>query len=159
MTTEQTPVKSFVIEGGKAHIVCPSCSHAATIRVDMDRNHKHAFKVKCKCKKTFNLQLEFRKQYRKPTELEGSYALEKATTGNNRIQVVDLSLTGACFEVMGIHDIQPGQRGTIVFTLDNRKETVLDKNVIIRSVSGKRIGCEFADDTAFDRDLGFYVRP
>lgn len=158
MTTEQEPVKSFVTEENQAHVICPSCSHAATIRVQLDKNHKHVFKVKCKCSETFTLHLEFRRQYRKPTELPGSYELEKATTGNNRIQVVDLSVKGACFEVMGIHDLQPGQRGSINFTLDNRKETVLEKKVIIRSVAGKRIGCEFADDTAFDRDLGFYVR-
>ena len=158
MTAEQKPIKTFVTEGNKAHVVCPSCAHAATIKVQLDKNHKHIFKVKCKCQKTFPLQLEFRRQHRKITELPGHYELWDATTGNNKIQVIDLSMKGACFEVMGVHDIKPGQKGTINFTLANRKQTVLKKNVIIRSVSGKRIGCEFIDDTAFDTELGFFVR-
>lgn len=159
MTTEQTPIKSFVTEENKAHVVCPACSHAATIKVQRGKDHRHIFKVKCKCKKTFPLQLEFRREYRKPTNLSGSYDLQDATTGDNNIQVIDLSLKGACFEVEGVHDIKPGQKGAIHFTLSDRKKTVLGKNVVIITVSDKRIGCEFIDDTAFDTDLGFFVRP
>lgn len=159
MTTEQKTTKAFITAENKAHVVCPFCAHAATIKVQVDKKHKHIFKVKCKCTKTFPLQLEFRRQYRKPTELPGSYELEDTTTGDNTIQVIDLSLRGACFEVTGVHDIKPGQKGTINFTLTNRKQTVLEKNVVIISVSGKRIGCKFIDEIAFDSDLGFFVRP
>ena len=31
-----------------------------------------------------------------------------------------------------MHDLKIGQKGVLVFTLDNRKETVLSKKVLIR---------------------------
>lgn len=159
MTTEKKTTKAFLTAENKAHVVCPYCAHAATIKIQVDEKNKHIFKVKCKCTKTFPLQLEFRQQYRKPTELPGSYKFKDATAGSSTIQVIDLSLRGARFEVQGVHNIKPGQKGIINFILTNRKQTLLKKNVLIVSVSGKRVGCKFIDEIAFDSDLGFFVRP
>jgi hypothetical protein len=47
----------------------------------------------------------------------------------------------------------------LIFTLDNRKQTVLTKNIIIRTVTGNRIGVEFVEDRAFEKELGFYLLP
>jgi len=158
MISKQPPVRSFVAAGKKTTVICPACSYAARIRVKKTSGHKHIFKVKCKCKKIFDLQLEFRHQHRKETDLRGTYDLKSATTGNKNIHIINLSMRGVGFLVVGLHDLKAGQQGTINFTLDNRKKTILKKKVIIRSVNGKRVGGEFIDDTAFDTDLGFYVR-
>jgi hypothetical protein len=58
-----------------------------------------------------------------------------------------------------MHDLKIGHKGVLIFTLDNRKETVLTKNVSIRTVNGSRIGVEFDEDRAYDKELGFYLRP
>ncbi len=76
-----------------------------------------------------------------------------------KAKVINLSLSGACFELRGIHDLKIGQKGVLIFTLDNRKETVLTKSIFIRSVSGNRIGGEFVEDRAFEKELGFYLLP
>ena len=107
----------------------------------------------------YKVHLEFRRHFRKPTELEGTYDLIPPAIGGGKIKIVNLSLNGACFEVRGIHDMQVGQKGSLVFTLDNRKETVLFKKVIIITVNGNRIGCEFVEDRAYEKELGFYLLP
>lgn len=80
-------------------------------------------------------------------------------TSGGKARVINLSLSGACFELRGVYDLKIGQKGVLIFTLDNRKETVLTKSIFIRSVSGNRIGSEFVEDRAFDKELGFYLRP
>ena len=151
--------KTFVTEDSQATIVCPACSSAKTISVEEFRHRHHVLKIKCKCGHSFTLQLEFRQFFRKDTDLHGVYDLVPPARGGGIATIVNLSLVGACFEVRGVHSLQVGHKGSLVFTLDNRKETVLYRQVIIRSVDGNRIGCEFVDDRAFDKELGFYLLP
>jgi hypothetical protein len=160
MTNRPSTHKSFVKSDDEAMIVCPACDTAKTISVAQFRHHRqHLIKVKCKCGHSFKVQLEFRRHFRKPTELEGIYDFKPSAVGSGKIKIINLSLGGACFEVRGNHDIKIGQRGRLVFTLDNRQETILFKTVIIKSVTANRIGCEFVQDRAFEKDLGFYMLP
>lgn len=159
MTNQDSKYKTFVKQDNQAIIVCPACDSAKTLSVGQFRHRQHELKVKCQCGHAFNLQLEFRRNFRKETELEGIYDLNPPGRGGGKITVVNLSLSGASFEVRGVNDLKVGQTGSLVFTLDNRKETVLFKRVVIKSVNGNRIGCEFKEDQAFQKDLGFYLLP
>lgn len=140
-------------------IVCPACDSAKSISASRFRHRLHLLKVKCKCGNVFKVHLEFRRHFRKNTELEGMYGLNSPAIGGGKVKVINLSLSGACFEVRGVHDLKIGQRGSLVFTLDNRKETVLFKRVVIKTVASNRIGCEFVEDRAFEKELGFYLLP
>lgn len=158
--TNQPPVnKSFVRDDSQATIVCPDCDISKTIGVEQFRNRQHILKVRCKCGTSFSVHLEFRRHFRKSTDLKGTYDIAPPGIGGGNTFVTNLSLSGARFEVRGIHKIKVGQQGSLVFVLDNRKETELCKNVIIRSVEGNKIGCEFAEARAFEKELGFYLLP
>jgi hypothetical protein len=159
MTDDNPSLKAFVKPDDSAMIVCPQCNGAKNVAVRQFRHHLHMLRVKCRCGFHFKVQLEFRRHYRKPTSLEATYGLKPPASGGGVTRIVNLSLGGACFEVRGIHDIQVGQKGILLFTLDNRKKTALTKSVLVRAVNNNRIGCEFADDQAFDKELGFYLRP
>ena len=150
--------KAFVKDGDQTTIICPTCNSAKEISVRQFRHRLHMLKVKCKCGHSFRVQLEFRRHYRKATDLAGTFDLLYPATGGAVAKILNISLSGVCFEVKGIHDLKIGQKGVLVFKLDNRKETVLSKRVLIRSVNGNRIGSEFVEDRAFDKDLGFYLR-
>ncbi len=152
-------VKTFVKPDSFATIVCPACRAVKNIGVLKFKDKKHAVRVKCGCGHTFEVQLEFRLHYRKETNLDGTYDIKPPAVGGGKTKIVNLSIRGACFEVKGKHSLEPGQAGSLVFTLDDKKETVLIKNVIIKSVKGSRIGCEFVDDKAFEKELGFYMMP
>jgi len=150
---------SFVKDNSVTTIICPHCYSAKTTSVEQFRNKQRKLKVKCKCGYTFKIELEFRRQYRKNTNLHGKSQLD-APTFNGRIgKIVNLSMNGLCFEVQGIHDIQIGQKGSINFTIDDRQETTLIRNVTVRSIQGNQIGCEFIEDRAYQKELGFYLRP
>ncbi len=154
------PEKAYV-KNNRATIVCPSCHGSKTISVDNVRKKHQPLKVRCSCGYNFTLRMEFRACYRKETSLFGDYSLKKEPVGleAGRTKVVNLSMKGACFEVRGHHNIVPGMRGELVFTLDNKKQTVLFREVLIKSVSGTKIGCEFLETNPPSRELGFYMLP
>lgn len=160
MTSPSDIQKSFVMDTDQTTIVCPSCGQAKTVSVEKFRHHKHTLKVKCKCSHTFNVLLEFRRHPRKQTELDGLYdGKQRSSTAGGKVKIRNLSLSGAFLEIKGIHNLQVGQKGDLIFTLDDRKKTSLKKEVIIRSVNSNRIGVEFVENRAFQKELGFYLLP
>ncbi len=149
--------KFFVDSGGETTVVCPYCQVVKAVCVLKYRDRHELLKVKCVCGKIFTISLEFRRHYRKSTELEGSFECLPPAASGGRMRIVNLSLEGACFEVNGLHNLKEGARGTMVFTLDDRKKTVITKKMVIRNVTGKRIGCQFVEERAFEKELGFYL--
>jgi hypothetical protein len=63
------------------------------------------------------------------------------------------------FSTSGRHHIHVGQKASLKFTLDNKKETKIIMEVIIRSIRDNIIGCEFLDQADIGKDLGFYLHP
>ncbi|MCP3891491.1 MAG: hypothetical protein GY702_21885 [Desulfobulbaceae bacterium] len=159
MTNQKPTDKAYVKQDNQVTIVCPECDRTKTISVKDFRDKQHVVKVRCKCGHAYRLQLEFRKHFRKETSLQGTYDVHPPGVGGGKTKVLNLSLSGACLEVQGMHDLKVGHKGELVFTLDNRKESILYKQVIIRSVTDKLIGCEFIEDQAYKKELGFYLLP
>ena len=152
--------KAFVKSNDMASIRCPKCDLVKDIAVGKFRNNRHTLKTRCSCGNIFMIALDFRKHYRKPTNLEGMYTLiGPPTSGGGRMQVINISRSGVGFSVSGLHNIHVGQKASLSFTLDNKKKTKLCKKVIIRSVRDNNIGCEFLDQDDIGKDLGFYLQP
>ena len=149
----------YVSDDGRATITCPQCGLTRQARVDQYRGRKHTIKVNCSCGLSFPVHLEFRRAYRKQTDLKGTYRILSSDGGGGQATIRDLSRNGIGFSVSGVHSIKIGQRAMIDFTLDNRKQSRLQKEVIIRSVDKNLIGCEFNNQQAFEKDLGFYLQP
>jgi hypothetical protein len=156
MTTTHSKNKFFVNLDNRVTIVCPDCGKPTTVNVAQFRGKKYSLKVKCKCGHQFKIQLEFRRYQRKSTDLEGTYGYASDRL-SNRVKVTDLSIDGARFETIVPHDLQVGQKGKLVFTLDDKKKTTLAKEVVIRSIKGNIVGCEFKDNQAYEKGLGFYL--
>ncbi len=154
-----TAVNAVVKDDGVAAITCPLCGVVRPTSVSKFKNKQHVLGVKCKCNENFKVHLEFRKHFRKNTDLEGIYAILPPDAGGGRIKIQNVSRSGVGFTVSGIHSIKIGQKAKVKFTLDNRKETELDKHVTIRSINKNYIGCEFQENQAFEKELGFYLRP
>lgn len=149
----EPPIKIFVVDD-KARVVCPHCRLAKEISVEQIRQHHRFVNVNCKCGVSFELELEFRAHRRKNTNLEGTF---KSASGNWPASVMNLSMNGGSIELHGSHNLQPGNKGTAGFTLDDRKQSLIVKKVIIRNIKGNRMGCEFISDGTYQKELGFYL--
>jgi hypothetical protein len=153
--------KTFVKTNNTASIRCPSCDLVKNIAVGKFRNStRHTLKTRCTCGATFLVALDFRRHYRKITDIFGMYSLLGACMGGSgKMKVTDISRSGVAFSVSGCHNIDVGQQALLNFRLDNKKQTELTKKVIVKNVNNNSIGCEFVNQTQIGKDLGFYLQP
>jgi hypothetical protein len=159
--SEKRTVRSekVFVSNGTATISCPNCGKTKRIAVDRYCRRNHTIKVRCTCETSFLAHLEFRKHYRKPTELKGIYRITSDGGGGGSASIRNVSRGGIGFTVSGMHSIQIGQKALIDFVLDNNKSSRFTKEVEIRSVSENFIGCQFISHQPFEKDLGFYLQP
>lgn len=152
--------KVFVQSDEQTLIVCPDCGHSKNVSLAQFRNRQRLLRIKCSCGHRFAIEVEFRQYFRKDTDLEGIYKTSYSSIGAGSIvKVLNVSLGGVSLEFLNKHSLKIGDRGDLRFTLDNRKESEIIKQVIVMSVTGNVVGCQFIKDKAYDTDLGFYLRP
>jgi hypothetical protein len=171
----------FVKPGDTTTIHCPKCQLAKTVDVSKFRATRHTITARCTCGHSFTIRLEFRRAYRKKTELPGRYEVRTAKTddkqrkkssltgvynmqglttgGSGHMQVTNISSGGVQFTTPGSHAIEVGQQIQIVFTLDDRKKTEISKRVIVQSIVGNIINCRFSGDETLEQGLRFYLFP
>ena len=152
-------VKAFVRPDNSTTITCPVCNMPKNASVGSFKDKNHNIKVKCNCGAVFMVHLDFRQHYRKETELAGTYkCIKPSGMGGGSIVIRDISLGGIGFTVTGRHVIYKGQVLALNFTLDDKKKTSLNKEVIVQSVNNDFIGCRFTDNQLFEKALGFYLQ-
>ena len=153
-------VKSFVNSNNKATVICPACNKSKTVSAEPFRNKKEGIKARCSCGETFILRLDFRDHYRKKTDLPGTYSITTpGKAGGGVIHIINISREGIGFTVVGRHHLKQGLTLILVFQLDDKKQTELRKEAIVRLVEDNYIGCEFVKTAAEEKALGFYLQP
>ncbi len=152
-------VKTFVRNNNTATVICPACNTAKHISAEPYRFKKHAIKVRCRCGEIFTLRLDFRRHYRKLTSLPGTYSIiTPAKTGGGIAHVRNISRGGIGFTVSGRHHLEKDLKIIVEFQLNDRNQTKLRKEGIIRSVKGNYIGCEFPKHDVVEKAMGFYLQ-
>lgn len=153
--------KTFVNSNNTAIITCPKCKKARSIDAAGYKNRKHTIAVRCSCQHTFETLLDFRKHFRKETNLEGSYVMVPPAVGSGMLCILNISKQGVGFtigfSVKGSNTIVPGQKINLTFQLDDKKRTTLEKTIMVRTVNDQYVGGEFEVTQAYDKDLGFYL--
>ena len=150
-------IKAFVSDDGLASIICPNCGLTKQVPIADYSGKGQTLKVRCRCKQLFTIRLEFRQSHRKRTALSGTYLILSKQGGGSAL-IQDLSKDGIGIMVSDFHKVRVGQKLQINFSLDDRKQTPLQKKATVKSVNENRIGCEFSKMHAFEKDLGFYLR-
>ena len=153
------PQKAFVREDGTTVLKCPFCRHARTVSVQKIKDKKKVIKVKCSCQKSYSVSLELRKLYRKNASLNGKYINLSLNNENGVMIVKDISMGGIGFETVGGSHIEKGHELEVTFTLDDTHSSVIKKQVVVRIVRNKFVGCEYVHALEYDKALGFYLMP
>lgn len=153
------PQKAFVREDGTTVLKCPFCRHARTVSVAALKDKKKVIKVKCSCQQSYSVSLELRKLYRKSTHLNGRYTNLSLNNETGMMIVKDVSMGGIGFEAVGKSRIEVEHELEVTFTLDDTHSSVIKKQVVVRIVRDKFIGCEFLHAHEYDKALGFYLLP
>ncbi len=151
-------ISVFVNTGNQTAVTCPHCQKTYSVSVEKYKGLKHSLITRCSaCQERFEVALNFRQYFRKSVKLAGE-ALNLSTESARRhpITVVDLSMIGLRFKVIGTNDFQKNHRLQITFTLDNQKAWQVKKEVRVVEITKDRYGCEFLN-LAFEKELGFYL--
>lgn len=153
------PQKAFVREDGTTVLKCPHCRHARTVSVAKLKDKKKILKIKCSCQESYSVSLELRKMYRKDTNLNGQFVNLSLNNERGTMLVTDVSMGGIGFTVIGRNRIQIDHDLEVTFTLDDSHSSVISKQVIVKIVQDKFVGCEFRHAHEYDKALGFYLMP
>ena len=153
---------------GKAPISCPECACLKTVFVKGFRDKKDPIRVKCPCGKKFSISLEFRQQYRLPTDLDGYYVrkdlfrdfdkAENQVVTKTNCRVKDLSRDGVGFERMSPQEVAEGNHVWLQFKLDDAKGSTITREVIVKAVTDQKVGGQFVPrPCGTEPELGFYL--
>ena len=163
-------IKVSVNSEGFALINCPSCGLVKRVSLVKFKGEKHTLKVRCGCGVMLSADLDFRQFYRKATDLEGmfvNYSLvdpDEATAESyvvHKCRIMNISQGGLGIQVPEGPVVKAGDDLRIKFTLDDKKNSELDRRVVVRAVRDNYLGCEFTDLEyyIYDKTLGFYLMP
>ncbi len=153
--------KVYVTSKQIATISCPQCARSKTVDVSkyatLDKMVK--VNVKCPCGHTYKAILEKRKQYRKETNLAGTYIhfINGQPRGRGLMTVKDLSTSGMKLQLNVKQDFAIGDQMQVEFHLNDAHRTLIKKTVIIKNQREQFIGAEFAPFESIDKALGFYL--
>ena len=150
--------KALVKEGDTATISCPICLKAKKISVARYREqNKRELRIKCSCGNIFCLCLEYRKHPRKPVKLLGKCINLSKHRERQDIIIKNISLGGIGFYPFRKHRTQKEDRLEVSFLLNDRNNTPIDADAIVRAAGTDYICCEFNASETFTASLGFYL--
>lgn len=159
----------FVNQEDMALFNCPHCGRMKHVSVAKFKNKKHSLQVKCACGQTFAADLNFRKRYRKQTDLHGYFCRvsgQEKPAGAEQLprncKIVNLSLGGMGLRHETGQKIAAGDELFVDFVLDDRKQSHMQRKIIVRHVGENGyIGGEFCDTNqhVYEKTLGFYLMP
>jgi hypothetical protein len=147
----------YVNQDDTAVLVCPNCGLSKNINVAKFKARGDSLKIRCKCQSTFSVSFEFRRAHRKETNLRGYYSRLPACKESHGMLVKNVSLTGIGFVTSARHNLMKDTKVRVTFTLDDAKQSKIEKDVVVRVIEDRYVGCEFTERAIFDKTLGFYL--
>jgi hypothetical protein len=149
--------KVYVNQEGVAVLKCPACDAVKISKVENFKGERHIVKVRCKCGNIFTVNLEFRRNYRKETELAGDFFGLSQEGSRGKLLVLNVSKGGIGARVVGPNTNEVGDELRVRFNLNDKNGSQIEKRVVVRLVKQDYIGCEFLDASDHDKALGFYL--
>lgn len=74
------------------------------------------------------------------------------------MQITNVSTGGLQYNVVGLNRLYPGCILDLDFELDDKNNSQIKKQALVRHVRDNVVGCEFVDTGTSDRALAFYLR-
>ena len=153
--------KVYITNTNMATFICPQCKKTRTVDVRKYANMEQTVKVKskCSCGNNWISVLEKRKQYRKGANLTGiyKYIVDGKESDRGKMTIIDISAGGVKLKLDVDRKLKTGNLLELEFKLDDSKQTLMRKTVIIRNASSPYYGAAFKDPASIDPVMGFYL--
>ena len=142
--------KYFVNQQETITIQCRACGRSETFPVELLKNGKHSGKVNCACTETFDIELEFRKDYRKKTSINATLrTLSTPKKRARRCTIVDQSENGLLLRLAEELPIKEDDQLIVSFPAENNARRSTERIIKVRHCDlGLQIGGTFIDNSA-----------
>jgi hypothetical protein len=154
--------KLFITSENTVVFRCPHCQRTKTVDVATlgELAQPLRFRLKCPCGQVTTSVIDKRRRFRKETSFPGTYVhyVDGQPRGKGSLTVKDLSVNGMKLMIASGEAFNRGDVLKVAFKLDDAKRSLVEKKVVIRSISPPFFGTEFAPTETLDKALGFYLR-
>ena len=154
----------FVTENDSAIFVCPKCN--ATKSADITQfkplDRRVSLKVTCTCGNVYSVFLERRHSYRKETHFSGNFFFKPSggRLQQGKVSIMNISQEGLQLTFNVMPEIHVGDIFELEFTLDDKQQTLIRKEVTVKRIMAKSMGVKFCSidpSDPSDKAIGFYL--
>ncbi|MBF0228005.1 MAG: PilZ domain-containing protein [Desulfamplus sp.] len=154
-------IKGYIDNNNESLFICPNCGFQRRFNALPFKDKKKTLTIKCKCGQSTDIQLEFRKYFRKKVGIPGSCSIENDNKRKFDIIIKDISLGGVGIEFVFVNkkyisEIEVGDIVVVEFKLEHKREKPIIKRCIVKIKINNVIGAEFVDEN-YAQVIGFYM--
>lgn len=152
-------VKLFIEDDNTVTISCAHCEKTKTVDASRLKGHTKV-RLKCTCGNFSTYQIEKRKQYRKKTDLRGTYRVIQTKTdppNSGVMTVVNISKKGVRMKFSAFPWVDIGDIININVHLDDKNKSFIDRDVVVQNIEPPHIGAFFHRPHESDSAIGFYL--
>ena len=141
-----------------ARFTCPECHQEKFMQLSEYSIHRQTTKVKCRCKcgHTHFAILEKTPEPIQHTHLSGTFISNNRVQCNGKMIIKKLNRRGLVFKTNTGQDMPPGLKIFIEFVLDDAKQSIVKKEVVVKAKKGRYFSAEFTSNHHHD-NLGPYL--
>ncbi len=141
-----------------ARFACPECNREKNMQLSQYSIKKHTTKVKCKCRcgHTYLVVLEKKIESIQDTQLLGTYLSKGGIKCSGKMIIKRLNSKGILIRTNIEQSILPGLKLFLEFVLDDAKQSIVKKEVVVKAKKGKYLSAEFTSEEHYD-NLGPYL--
>ncbi|WP_300460244.1 hypothetical protein [Desulfobacula sp.] len=141
-----------------ARFACPKCHQGKIIQISEYniKKKKVNVKVKCRCGNTYGVILEKKSVSTQNTLLLGTFTSKGPKNCSGKVIIKRLNSKGLIIKTNIQQNILPGFKLFVEFVLDDAKQSIVKKDVIVTAKKGKYLSAEFTSNEHYD-NLGPYL--
>ncbi|MFO7751935.1 MAG: hypothetical protein R6V41_02315 [Desulfobacteraceae bacterium] len=141
-----------------AEIVCPECKRQKVFQLSEYPIRSGRVKVRCRCKcgHVYSVFLKKQDDAKHQIHLAGTYISRGENRSIGRMIVKKITAKGLMLKTNFGGNLMPGLKLVLEFVLDDVKQSIVRKEVVVRACHGKYLSAEFASDDHRD-NLGPYI--
>ena len=141
-----------------ARFACPVCHQEKVMQLSAYRIKRRQTRVKCKCRcgHTYGVILEKTIESIQKTQLLGTFISKGNMRCSGKMIIKKLNSKGIMLKTNIEQNILPGLKLFLEFVLDDAKQSIVKKEVVVKAKKGKYLSAEFLSNEHYD-NLGPYL--
>ena len=136
-------LRVYVQQDGTVPSTCPACGAERPFQSDKIGTRGRPVELRCSCGNRFSVLPEFRRAYRRETNLRGTYTKFSSENEYGQIIIKNMSMTGVGFTTESDHRLGEGDELMLRFMLDDRKDAKIEAGAVVVRTHGEYVGCKF----------------